>query len=262
MKKSKTYSTIIPRLYIYFAVATFIGAAADWLLLSSTFQDMDIGSPIAELFQTFSNLSQYDSLIATVISFVLALCICLLAVVFMFKSGSSSVEESVREINISRNITISAEHLLMIIWILLGSILTALRLYYGILVKPDNNAIPLSFLLLVLYIGTGITSYLLGQVLGDPCRSKYRKIKRDLDGIYINDLTEAMDRLNESNTNCINIQRDLQNVLQKYTDYYDIIDSMVEEYLNPPMISNQSNYSNSRINTFHNEPASIINIPK
>jgi hypothetical protein len=228
MENNKLYSTTIPKLFYVFGCATIIGAIADWLLLSTTLQDLDIGSAVAALFpallendpKKYIVLQDPQVLPAILTCFILGFCICLLGVVFMFKAGSSSVENKTKKIW-----KIHTEYFLILIWFALGLGLAFLR-YFS---DPNNNSnYLLAILLFVLYLGTGVTSYLLGQMLGNPYLSKYRKLTKELESKHRLDLQGCYEDLVEANANCRQIQLEIDCKLREYLVYYNQIDEILD----------------------------------
>jgi hypothetical protein len=224
METKKIYSATIPKLFYVFVVAIIIGAMADFLLLSTTLQDLDIGSAVAALFPR-----EFQTIVAVITSFLLSFCICLLGIAFMFKAGSSSVENKVK-----RLWRFHTEYSLIVLWFALGVGLSVFRYMY----KPNDGAnILLAIVLFVLYLGTGVTAYLLGQMIGNPYLSKYRKIEKKLINQCKNELQNCHDDLQDKNNICVQIQNESEQTLSKYLSYYNLIDELLDEWGDDPMIS-------------------------
>jgi hypothetical protein len=194
----KVYSYDITGLQWVFLIVAFVGCIADLLFMADAFWRIKVGeiTLLTELFpaKMADGVSYY---ITSIIELVLAFLVCALAVAFMFKAGSAMTENHR-----------STSYFFVLIWILLGIALIGMRLYICLTHMDtdaedaeDVQAIPLlsslfkgwlpddikaftkemimAVLLLILYVGTGISANISGRALGNVHYHTYRQTRAD-----------------------------------------------------------------------------------
>ncbi|MDR1447383.1 MAG: hypothetical protein LBI63_00230 [Candidatus Ancillula sp.] len=165
----------------FFLAVTILGALADVVLLADAFVKLDVFRTILIDFFGGSAAENFIAYFCFIFGIILASMVCILAIVFMFKSGSVRME--------NKN---SIANFYIIIWIALGIALIMLRLFISLAdakASSDSkdvlmNEIPIIVILLILYIGTGLSAYVSGQTIGNPHIKNYHRMKRTIKRYY------------------------------------------------------------------------------